>query len=412
MCSGIKTLPLFRVITSANMEEKGKRVVPEERVHKSAETEGDDGKGCKSFGGNVSFHKIRKHEKDEVERKPKVKRKYLMKENNRLSLEIIKLTEQLSAMKELSDKKDNRIGALKEKLNAAQTVNDRILEENNRTKTQFADLLTDLEKQKTITCLQCEELKEIIRATSEKFDESQKRNKEQLEDVNMLKNVVYRLNVQLERYQEKFRKETTEPVQIDGHSDHNHTPVSWGNVNVHTLAPLLDAYQNAVKEKEDIIQKYEEEFSTFTGKLKAVTDENETLHKKNFDDSARLKNATDELENVRSEMKTTKEQNVLLVKKCALKHDKLQEVYKIYEHKSTYAKWGRTIIDCVCFFLVSTMRRDYEVLQEQYHRTRAELSSVTAKQQALFESYETLKADRQTYIPLAVHNTSVNECKR
>lgn len=63
-------------------------------------------------------------------------------------------------------------------------------------------------------------------------------------------------------------------------------------------------------------------------------------------------------------------------------------------------------------FLVSSMQRDYSILQEQHHKARAELASIQAKYQVLVDSNEALKNDRQEKIPLSVHTASVNECKR
>lgn len=100
-----------------------------------------------------------------------------------------------------------------------------------------------------------------------------------------------RLNVQLDRYQETLRRnnlnitlrvledtnqkssdsgifDTTRSKEIieDIHKNHKHTPVLWGDVNSHTLGPLLDAYEDTIKEKEEIIQNYESELYNFSGK--------------------------------------------------------------------------------------------------------------------------------------------------
>lgn len=100
-----------------------------------------------------------------------------------------------------------------------------------------------------------------------------------------------RLNVQLDRYQDTLRRnnlnitlsvlEGTNPKSSDSgffdttrsktlidevHKNHKHTPVSWGNVNSHTLGPLLDAYEDTIKEKDEIIQNYELELYNFSGK--------------------------------------------------------------------------------------------------------------------------------------------------
>lgn len=99
-----------------------------------------------------------------------------------------------------------------------------------------------------------------------------------------------RLNVQLDRYQETLRRsnlnitlsvlEDTNQKSSDSgifditrskelidemHKTHKHTPVAWGNVSTHTLGPLLDAYEDTIREKEEIVQNYELELYNFSG---------------------------------------------------------------------------------------------------------------------------------------------------
>lgn len=91
------------------------------------------------------------------------------------------------------------------------------------------------------------------------------------------------MNVQVERYQTKLRKHNINVKYLDTssqphvgnldseeaaahdsitvlsetHRNHPHVPVSWGKVNVHTLGPLLNSYQDTIAEKDEIIQGYE-----------------------------------------------------------------------------------------------------------------------------------------------------------
>lgn len=58
------------------------------------------------------------------------------------------------------------------------------------------------------------------------------------------------------------------------------------------------------------------------------------------------------------------------------------------------------------------MKRDYEVLQEQYHKTRVELNSLQGKYQSVVNLNDSLKSDKSSVIPVSVHTASVNECKR
>lgn len=110
--------------------------------------------------------------------------------------------------------------------------------------------------------------------------------KEQLiNDTNMMKVLIYRLNVQLESYQETLRKkegETTDDRNIC-FSDKKHSTfdnykiesIDWGGIQSNILAPLLSAYHETIKEKTNLVKQYENEMSHTSGRLKDVLTENE-----------------------------------------------------------------------------------------------------------------------------------------
>lgn len=75
--------------------------------------------------------------------------------------------------------------------------------------------------------------------------------------------------------------------------------------------------------------------SNFTGKLKEIIKENETLHKRLTEDNECSKKLIEELGQVKVELKSAREQNDILIKKCALKQDKADEIMKCYEMKGT-----------------------------------------------------------------------------
>lgn len=128
------------------------------------------------------------------------------------------------------------------------------------------------------------------------------------------------------------------------HKDHPHTPVSWGGVNAHTLGPLLDAYQETIAEKEGIIQEYEQQLAIFSEKTRDIARENESLHRLLNEDEDCSKVLREELETIKKELKMAKDQNDLLIKKCALKQDKTEEVIKFYEQKGKYFKVHRSVV--------------------------------------------------------------------
>lgn len=106
------------------------------------------------------------------------------------------------------------------------------------------------------------------------------------EDVLLLKNVIYRLNAELERYQDKMREfgqgVATKDINdmLDPKAQANDIKKvleSWGSVNTHVLGPLLDAYQESLSEKQELINKYEEDVANFGSRCKEVVAENESM---------------------------------------------------------------------------------------------------------------------------------------
>lgn len=104
------------------------------------------------------------------------------------------------------------------------------------------------------------------------------------EDVLLLKNVIYRLNTELERYQDRLResgqsvlsKNITDILDSKSLAD-DKVLESWGSVNTHVLGPLLDAYQESLLEKQELINKYEADIADLSARCKEVIGENECM---------------------------------------------------------------------------------------------------------------------------------------
>ncbi|KAL3287981.1 hypothetical protein HHI36_002435 [Cryptolaemus montrouzieri] len=231
--------------------------------------------------------------------------------------------------------------------------------------------------------------------------------------------ICFRLNIQLERYQEKLRRNNIvdsidknfdqhqipeggsgdkhihrETLLQENHIGHQHLPVSWGKVNTQTLGPLLEAFQDTINEKDEIINEFEREFASFTGKYKEILSENEKLHIRLTEDdqcSAKLK---EEMEYIKGELSKCKDQNDVLIKKCSTKQDKIEEILKCYEAK------------------VEQLKRDYNVLHDQYYKSRSEVAALNEKNKALLITQEEFKNEKKNFIPISVHTSSVNECKK
>lgn len=135
-----------------------------------------------------------------------------------------------------------------------------------------------------------ETLQKVEKANSSlmSFNQRYKTENVQLnEDVLLLKNVIFRLNAELERYQDKLRDsgQSVPPRTVNDALDSrrsadnvNKVSESWGTVNTHVLGPLLDAYQESLSEKEELISRYEKDIANLSARCKEVVVENECLH--------------------------------------------------------------------------------------------------------------------------------------
>lgn len=108
-------------------------------------------------------------------------------------------------------------------------------------------------------------------------------NKQLTDDINMMKMLIYRLNVQLERHQEMLRKKprdiselpirdtATSSIRVD-------EAANWGGIETNALAPLLNAYQETINDKTELIWQHEVELNRLAGRYKDILVENEQLH--------------------------------------------------------------------------------------------------------------------------------------
>ncbi|XP_021264090.1 centrosomal protein of 89 kDa isoform X5 [Numida meleagris] len=100
---------------------------------------------------------------------------------------------------------------------------------------------------------------------------------ELVDENDALKLTVHRLNVELSRYQTKFR-----PLTQEEHLKINSLPMEgppppW-LLDMKYLSPLLLAYEDRIKEKEDLIFAHEEDMKNFKVQVEKLVKENEDLH--------------------------------------------------------------------------------------------------------------------------------------
>lgn len=220
------------------------------------------------------------------------------------------------------------------------------------------------------------------------------------EDVVLLKHVIYRLNEELERYQDKL-KESGQGVSsknindaLDSKTDDVRTiSESWGSVNTHVLGPLLDAYQESLSEKQELVNRYEEDIASFSTRCKEVIAENECMQNEMEKLRSKCTRYADEIKMISEDGDLLKELNECYTRQTAHQKQKIHEIHSLYEQK------------------VEAMSFDNNRLHEEYLASKTELSNLQGKYDVLHKEYEKLQNDNTKTMPIHVHNAAVEECR-
>uniref|UniRef100_A0A182MG73 Uncharacterized protein n=1 Tax=Anopheles culicifacies TaxID=139723 RepID=A0A182MG73_9DIPT len=253
--------------------------------------------------------------------------------------------------------KDQQIAKLIKKLTAVFECNNQFAVEHEKLQKEYQQAIQNLRTLETIQAKSCD------RCASFDAERNQlaKENGDLRNDVKMMKILVYRLNVQIERYQDAIRDGKSSIPKLDfvdstygGVKDN----LNWGPVDSHTLGPLLNAYEEAIAEKTDLVQQYESELACFTGKLKKVLEENEALQKANEEVRAGQTGWATEKARLQAQVDVLRSKAEVQGKRADLAKEKLVEVLKCYEQK------------------VQAQNLDIERLQEAYSRAKGELTSL------------------------------------
>lgn len=179
-------------------------------------------------------------------------------------------------------------------------------------------------------------------------------------DVEMMKTLVYRLNVQIERYQDCLRLKTSTDDKSQQNSNYKSSISQWqqDTLHTHTLSPLLQAYDEMLRDKEDLIQQYTQEFEHFTGELKTVLEENNRLQQEIENLRRDGGNWREEKARLQAQLDICRQKADSQTRKTDLAKEKLVEVMHCYEQK------------------IQTLVLDMEHLQSAYTRCKAELASL------------------------------------
>jgi centrosomal protein CEP89 len=188
-----------------------------------------------------------------------------------------------------------------------------------------------------------------------------KENEELRNDLKMLKILVFRLNRHLDFYQEALCEKELKFDPPSTYSNEKEITSSWA-VHSHLLSPLMNSYEERIREKNDIIKSYESELNQFTIKLKKILEENERVQEMFENLNRNSEFWLTEKQRLTSQCDILKNKAAIHAKRADLAKEKLMEILKVYEQR------------------VQSQSLDIERLQEAYNRSKGEIATLKSYQ--------------------------------
>ncbi|XP_021264086.1 centrosomal protein of 89 kDa isoform X2 [Numida meleagris] len=212
---------------------------------------------------------------------------------------------------------------------------------------------------------------------------------ELVDENDALKLTVHRLNVELSRYQTKFR-----PLTQEEHLKINSLPMEgppppW-LLDMKYLSPLLLAYEDRIKEKEDLIFAHEEDMKNFKVQVEKLVKENEDLHEQLNKNNLIT---TTEWHQLQTQAKLVLEENRLLMEQLEIQQAKAKDSHR--QHVQEASKLTKQII----------------VLEEKKQSQEEQIGDYQKQLKALCTTCEELKAKLDSRIAAEEHFALVNDLK-
>ncbi|XP_039183365.1 centrosomal protein of 89 kDa isoform X1 [Crotalus tigris] len=214
---------------------------------------------------------------------------------------------------------------------------------------------------------------------------------ELVDENDSLKMTVHRLNAELSRYQTKYRPiSPSESVKIG--SLPMKKPIPPWLLDMKYLSPLLLAYEDRMKEKEELILEHEESMKMFKAQVEEVVKENEQLHHKLSKNTGTFI-STKEWQHLQSQAKLVLEENRVLMEQLKIQETKINDT--INQHVTEVSKLTKQLI------LLETEKQNQEVEMKDCQKKLRELRS----------AYKELKANVSDYITAEEHIALENKFK-
>ncbi|NXM92525.1 CEP89 protein, partial [Oenanthe oenanthe] len=221
---------------------------------------------------------------------------------------------------------------------------------------------------------------------------------ELVDENDALKMMVHRLNVELSRYQTKFRSLSQEEI-LKLESLPMKGPQPPWLLDMKYLSPLLLAYEDRIKEKDDIILEHEakfymksfvfqEDMKNFKTRVEELVKENEDLHEQ-------LNNfiAPTEWQLLQTQAKLVLEENGLLMEQLKIQQAKAKDSHR--QHVQEASKLTKQVV----------------VLEDKKQSQEKEITEYQKQLEALCSTCGELKAELDSRIAAEEHLALVNELK-
>ncbi|XP_040302158.1 centrosomal protein of 89 kDa isoform X2 [Herpailurus yagouaroundi] len=237
-------------------------------------------------------------------------------------------------------------------------------------------------------------LKEAKKASSQEVAAPEllclrKQAQELVDENDGLKMTVHRLNVELSRYQTKFRHlSKEETLNIDGLPSKGPTP-PW-LLDTKYLSPLLLAYEDRMKEKEELNATLQEEMRMFRMRVQEVVKENEELHQE-LNRSSPV--TSKEWHQLQTHAELVLEENKLLIEQLEIQQRKVKDI-----HQERLQE-------------VSKLTKQLMLLETKTQSQEKELTQNKEQMEILRTECQELKTRLDGKIAMNVHASIVNELK-
>uniref|UniRef100_G1PMF8 Centrosomal protein 89 n=1 Tax=Myotis lucifugus TaxID=59463 RepID=G1PMF8_MYOLU len=214
-----------------------------------------------------------------------------------------------------------------------------------------------------------------------------KQAQELVDENDGLKMTVHRLNVELSRYQTKFRHlSKEESINIEGLPSKG--PIPPWLLDIKYLSPLLLAYEDRMKEKDELISTLQEEMRMFRIRVQEVVKENKELHQQ------LNKNGTvtsEEWHRLQTQAELVLEENRLLIEQLEIQQRKVKDTHQ--ERLQEVSKLTKQLI----------------LLETKTQSQEKELTKSKKQLENLCTECQELKTQLEDKIAMKVHTSIVNE---